>query len=117
MYFLSINDLSSYEDVWLAGSTIILPNLISPVDSGTAILKYKVTLDTYADNTATVFPDNFINLFIHGILNKYYTWDVDDRELNELQLYKQELGELRKEANRATPRPPRNRHGYIKERL
>ena len=93
--------------------------------SGTATLKYKAALPTYAQGDTTLFPNEFINALVDGVLYRYYqsTPTIKDSggvDISQTTLYKQlyddDIKALKKNYNRNQPVPKYSSHGYVRRR-
>lgn len=87
-----------------------------PGAQGTATLCYRPSLSALADDaTATAWPDEFLNLFVRGLLTGYYEFDLHPGIGYSAALDEVEMRRLKIWDNRHRPKPGCNAKGYVRE--
>jgi len=108
-------DLSGSDPI---GYTLSAANVVTfhPGATGDAILTGELTMvDDYADGATTIFPMEFENLFICGVLEKAFYVDKDGRFTAENTKYQLEMNKMKKWDNLRKPMPRTTSQGYLKQ--
>lgn len=130
-FFFDNNYLLSDEDIFLSqqGATSISAIPTGFGISGSTLTFYPATSDTtcdikynpyitsaYQDNiTETIFPVQFLPLFVRTLVSIYDEFDADDRTPLSISLNPQELSNIKKWDNQFQPLPKRSK--YMRDRL
>lgn len=115
-YFFDRTSILTDSESWVEYG-ITTADFTVPVTEGTATLKYKILTPVYAVGATTIFPDQFINVVVDGILCKYYRFIRAYEDLAEAKnQYSNSLIEIKKNYNRNQPMPKYTRHGYLRRR-
>lgn len=128
-FFTPLNQLTDKEVYRDSSDTITLdalpigyqltPTSISfyPSATGSIYLVYNPTITgTYEDGDTTIFPVQFLPLFIRGCLDFYYEYDMDERAALSYTINNNELKEVKIWDNRLVPKRNRNLT-YMRDRL
>lgn len=79
-------------------------------------IKYYPTIaDLTDDDTDSVWPIWFKNLFVRGVLDMYYEYDMDERKMVSPRLRKDELKKCKTKDNRHKP-PQSQNLNYLRQR-
>lgn len=130
-FFFDTNQELTDEDIFLSsqGGTSISSIPVGYGISGSTLTFYPDTSDTtcdikynpyitssYQDNTtATIFPVQFLPLFVRTLVSMYDEFDSDERTPLSISLNPQELSNVKKWDNQFQPLPKRSK--YMKDRL
>ena len=93
-----------------AGNVTLYPAMTG---SATVTVEQGVITD-YIDNADTIFPLDFENLFLSGVMKNAFYTDKDGRFTAESLMYQQAMGNMRAWDNRRKPAPKWNPHGYVR---
>jgi hypothetical protein len=87
------------------------------VSSGAITLTYSSEPNDFTDDiVATAWPRQCLPLFIRGLLDAFYEYDMDERAANSYSFNQVELSKLKAWDNLHKPKSQPNRHGYRRTR-
>lgn len=124
-FFTQANQLSAKEAAFIDASGCSVPvgyvlsaaGVITfhPALTGTAELTVEHgVVGDYADNDETVFPLDFQNLFLSGLLKNAYYVDKDGRFTAESITYDARMSQMKAWDNRRKPTAHFNANGYLR---